>query len=98
MRRTRTDANVVFLGDAVLFRQNALLRLVVELNRPAEVLLGADAHGLTFLQRHIVEDVYLEWTTQPLVLLLHVHGQTVTAPFSCKLFSELVRLFICRLV
>lgn len=97
MRRTRTDADVVLLRDAVLFGENALLRLVVELHRPAEVLLGAYAHGLALLQRHVVEDVHLEGATQPLVLLLDVHRQTITASFSCTLIGKLVQISVVYL-
>lgn len=79
MRRTRTDADVVLLRDGVLLGQNALLGLIVELHRAAEVLLRTDAHRLALLQRHVVEDVHLKWSAQPFVLLLDVHGEAVAA-------------------
>lgn len=37
MRRTGADADVVFLGYGILFRQNALLRLIIEFDRSTEI-------------------------------------------------------------
>lgn len=46
------------------------------------LLLGAQAHGLALLQRHIVKDVHLKGAAQTLVLLLHKDGEAIAASLS----------------
>lgn len=78
MAGTGTDANVVLLGDRILFGQDALFRLVVKFNAATEVLFRSHAHHLTLVQSHVVENIHLERPTQLLVLLLDENGQSVT--------------------
>lgn len=49
MRRTGTDADVVFLGDGVLLGEDALLGLIVELDGATEVSGGHNIYLYLFI-------------------------------------------------
>lgn len=112
--RTRANAEIIFLGDGILLREYALFRLIVKLDRAAEVpeqserleniqliihrnciLFRSQAKRLTLFQRHVVENLHLERSTEAFVLLLDVHHEPIAASFRVQAgILQVVRVWI----
>lgn len=81
VRWARTDTDVIFLRDRILFGENALFRLIVEFHGSTEILFGTHAHRVAFLERHIIENIHFKWSAQALIFLFDKNRQTITSSF-----------------
>lgn len=80
---TAADADIVFLGDRILFGNDALSSLLVKFDAATKIFFRAKTEGLTFVESQISVNVNFERSSKTFVLFLDENGKTVATTFRC---------------